>query len=151
MRRLAPKRATNPDMPQTSTPWSSARGNPQYPVPPVGPRTRYAHFALFRITAIRAAANTGKVWGEGYRRHKGARGLTVPSPPHARIRRLWTLRYSSSLQGTGRVRRGGKRHQRCYAAAAGLPALTGPVAFTKPHACLPPHHHSRAQQWAKPH
>lgn len=32
----------------------------------------------------------------------------MPSPPHARIRRLWTLRYSSSLQGTGRDKRGGQ-------------------------------------------
>lgn len=131
------KRATSPDMSQTSIPWSSAHREPQYLVPPAGPWTQCAHFALFRITARRAAASTGKAWGEEYHRHEGARGLTVPSPPQARIRRLWTFRYSSSLQGTRRVRRGGKRHQRCYAAAAGLPALAQPLTFTKPPACPP--------------
>lgn len=69
-----------------------------------------------------------KGYCKGYGRHEGAGGLTVPSPPHARIRRLWTLRYSSSLQGTGRDRRGGQtlRLQPGKGVTAGVPAPTEP-------------------------
>lgn len=90
-------------------------------------------FALFWITARRAAVCTGKAWAKG---HHGLKGLETHRAVSPARQDPEVVDFAVQLQPAGNGEVEEERgevlkvlHSSC---------LTEPLAFTKPHPCLPP-------------
>lgn len=100
---------------------------------PAIPWTQHAQFALLWIKTRRAAISTGKAWAKG---HHGMEGLETHRAVSPARQDPEVVDFAVQLQPAGN--RKGEEGRGEALQVLHSSCLTEPLAFTKPHPCLPP-------------